>query len=213
MQMNNASHHSRALPRQADIPRQSHSLGRLLQQLRQAAADEITLGELVRIFERRGFGVLLLIFSFIVFLPTGMIPGISTLSCIMMVLVAGQMLFGQDSIWLPRRLAEKRMKDALAARESGIIERIALWLDRISAERFPYFFTAIPVAAAALISIVMASITIVLALVPGLGSLTSIPVMLFGMGLSLRDGLFMLGGFVATGLLAGAGVVWPLLAW
>lgn len=67
----------------------------------------LTLGKLVVLLERRGFGFLLLLFSLPSALPFSLIPGFSMVFSIPLIFFAAQMLLGSKTVWLPKYLANK----------------------------------------------------------------------------------------------------------
>src|SRR5690606_11707393 len=73
-------------------------------------SEWLTLGQLVDTFEHRGFGPLLLTAALIIVLPSGGIPGLPTVIGVAIMLLAGQMVFGRSSPWLPKRLRKLKLK-------------------------------------------------------------------------------------------------------
>ena len=68
--------------------------------------DKLSLVSVVDTMQGRGFGPLLLAPCLIVLLPTGAIPGVPTLSALLIVLVAGQLVAGKRTPWVPGRLRD-----------------------------------------------------------------------------------------------------------
>lgn len=88
--------------------------------------DRIPLGALTEALGDRGFGILVLIFA----LPNiiTMIPGVSTISGVVIALVGLQMLFGRRSAWLPGFVARRTLpREQLAA----MIDRTIGWIVRL----------------------------------------------------------------------------------
>ncbi len=70
-------------------------------------SERITIHDITESMGHRSFGFLLLIFALPSSLP---IPGLSTFTCIPMLLIAWQMASGYERLILPRLLAERSMK-------------------------------------------------------------------------------------------------------
>ena len=66
------------------------------------SSDKTSLGEIIKTLDTRGFGVLIVFLSLILILPTGAIPGLPSLFSLFFLLIAGQILIGRTSIWLPQ---------------------------------------------------------------------------------------------------------------
>lgn len=88
--------------------------------------DRISLGALTEVLGDRGFGILVLIFALPNIIP--MIPGVSTISGVVIALVGLQMLFGRRSPWLPGFVAQRTLpREQLAA----MIDRTIGWIVKL----------------------------------------------------------------------------------
>lgn len=88
--------------------------------------DRISLGELTAALGDRGFGLLVLIFALPNIIP--MIPGVSTVSGVVIALVGLQMMVGRHAPWMPAFVADKSMpRDQLAA----MVDRTVSWVERL----------------------------------------------------------------------------------
>jgi hypothetical protein len=88
--------------------------------------DRIHLGALTEALGDRGFGILVLIFALPNIIP--MIPGVSTISGVVIALVGLQMLFGRRSAWLPGFVARRTLpREQLVA----MIDRTIGWIVRL----------------------------------------------------------------------------------
>ena len=74
--------------------------------------SELSLVSVVETMQGRGFGPLLLAPTLMVLLPTGAIPGVPTLSALLIMLVAGQLVFGKRAPWVPGRLRQMSFERA-----------------------------------------------------------------------------------------------------
>ncbi|WP_439575221.1 exopolysaccharide biosynthesis protein [Phreatobacter sp.] len=91
--------------------------------------DRISLGALTGALGDRGFGILVLIFALPNIIP--MIPGVSTISGVVIALVGLQMMFGRRSPWLPGFVAERTLPRAALA---AMVDRTIGWIVKL--ERF-----------------------------------------------------------------------------
>jgi len=88
--------------------------------------ERISLGDLTTSLGDRGFGLLVLIFALPNIIP--MIPGVSTVSGIVIALVGLQMMIGRHAPWMPGFVAVKTMpREQLAA----MIDRTVSWIERL----------------------------------------------------------------------------------
>jgi hypothetical protein len=90
------------------------------------SGERISLGELTTSLGDRGFGLLVLIFALPNIIP--MIPGVSTVSGVVIALVGLQMMIGRHAPWMPGFVAEKTMpREQLAA----MVDRTVSWVERL----------------------------------------------------------------------------------
>ena len=92
-----------------------------LEQLLERACDasrnrnRVSLDAILKLVGRRSFGPLLLMAGLIMFLPViGDIPGVPVMMGMLVLLVAGQLLFRREHIWLPQWLLQRSItRDAV----------------------------------------------------------------------------------------------------
>jgi len=84
---------------------QAMKLKDVLDEVEKNADDsELSVGQVVEALEYRGFGPLLLFSALITVLPTGAIPGVPTVSAILIMFIAGQLVVGRSHPWLRKSL-------------------------------------------------------------------------------------------------------------
>jgi hypothetical protein len=91
--------------------------------------ETVSFGEILAVLGRRAHGAAMLVFALPCWLP--MPPGIPTACGAAILLISLQLLAGRETLWLPRRLRDRRLPRAALAR---IAERIGPTVSR--AERF-----------------------------------------------------------------------------
>ncbi|WP_168201758.1 exopolysaccharide biosynthesis protein [Phreatobacter aquaticus] len=94
--------------------------------------DGIPLGQLTQALGDRAFGLLTLIFALPNIIP--MIPGVSTISGVVIAVVGLQMLIGRKSLWLPEFVAAKSLPRAETA---SMIDRTIPWILRLESVAKP----------------------------------------------------------------------------
>ncbi|HVK81829.1 MAG TPA: exopolysaccharide biosynthesis protein, partial [Verrucomicrobiae bacterium] len=114
-------------------------------------------------------------------------------------LVAGQMALGMKRIWLPRKAREMALpRDSV----KGAVEKsrgVAKFVDTLLKPRLTFLSKPPFVNLVALLVIGAALITFPLGLVPLLPLIPGLAVVFFGLGMTARDGLWLLLGTLAVG--------------
>ncbi len=157
--------------------------------------EPVTLGELRDRLARRGFGLLMIVLAlptFIPFLP----PGSAAVIGLLYVLLSLQMLFGKDEPWLPKRIGQYRLSartiTALRTRAIPFLRRV----ERFSRPRALPLDEPVVSRGVALVVLVLG--VVLFAPVPFLNTLPALAVLLMGIGLLNRDGIFIAAGFLLT---------------
>lgn len=182
---------------------QTLNLTQTLDMLRDdSEGQSISMDDVISTLENRGFGPLLLAPALIAFLPTGAIPGIPSVCGILIFLVAVQRLIGKNSPWVPARLrsvefSRDRFKDGL--------EWIRPWterIDRLFRPRLSFLFSPLMSRIVAALCVVFGLTMIPLELVPMAAAAPALAIILAAIGLSTKDGIFLLLSFVFFGATA-----------
>lgn len=179
-------------------------------QAQRAHADGgVSIGELLDAAGRRSYGPLLLVIGLFAISPATLIPGMTWLAAAVTFLIAGQMVLGLKKPWLPKGLRDRRVPADKVV--SGVGKTIP-WAQRIDKFLKPRLeFLAKPPFAnlVALACIAAALITIPLSFIPLAPALPSLAIVIFGLGMTARDGVLLAIGLAISGF-AGAWV-WALL--
>jgi len=163
---------------------------------------DIVVADIVDALGRNSFGALLLVPSLILISPISGIPGAPTFGAIVIVLIAGQMLIGRQTIWLPdfirhRTIGRERMRKAI-----GTIKPAAAFLDRFVGRRL-VFLVRRPFDLLLLIPCIVLAIAMpVLELVPMSSTVLASAIFLIALALTVRDGVVALIAIGATALVA-----------
>lgn len=175
-------------------PRELEPLSTIL--LDELTEDEtVTLGELRDRLARRGFGLLMIVLALPTLIPV-LPPGSAAFIGLLYILLSLQMLFGRDEPWLPARLSRFRLsaRTITALRNRGVpflrrVERFSRPRPLLVDERI----------ASRVVALVVLLLGIVLLTpLPFLNTLPALAVMLMGIGLLNRDGMFIAAGLLIT---------------
>jgi hypothetical protein len=188
------------------------SLSEVLDDLSSAVGEEkssppdVTLREVMASVGRASYGPLLLLIGLFAVSPATVVPGMTWLAAALTLLVAGQMALGLKHMWLPRwaldakaprsmvRLGVREARD-WSVRIDGLLKPRLTFLTR------PPFVNVI-----ALLIIAAALITFPLGLIPVAPLAPGLAIVLFGLGMVARDGLWL-----ALGTLLVGGAFWLAL--
>lgn len=168
--------------------------------------DSVSVGEVVKTFRQRGFGPLLLIPALITLFPTGAIPGVPSICGITLFLVCIQMAVGSEHPWLPEKLKKRAIShdkvDAAVSHSRHYIEKMERLLRPRLTWLSKYPFTRI----IAIYSGIFALAMIPLEAMPFAAALPALAIALTAVGLTSRDGIFILAGTILQ-----AGTVYVLM--
>lgn len=158
--------------------------------------DVVTLGQTMDCLGARGFGPILLIFSILLILPVGMIPGMPGIVGGVIMTIGALMLIGSKRLHLPMRLRQISLP-ARALR--GVVNWARPHTHKLHRLLHPRLTSliegVIPLRLMALVLIPTGLLMLVIGFIPGLPFVMSVHVLLFGIALATRDGLFALLGY------------------
>lgn len=169
-----------------------------------------TVGDVVDYLGPTSFLPILLIISLIVVTPLSSIPGLSGFSGIMIALIAGQLLWGRDDLWLPdwirrRQIPQKRVRNALGKMEKPLTKMQKYTKTRLK------FLAKGPMAQVLLAVCMLCGLMMpFLEIVPATSSMMAFVIALLTVSIMSRDGLFALAGIVS--LIVSAGVLVMLIS-
>lgn len=173
---------------------QVHNLGSLMNSLvLNTQGEKVTVRDLLDAVGRRSYGPVLLLLGFVSISPLTIVPGANTITSLLILLISAQIPFGRKYPWVPKRALdfEFERKHLLSGVASS--QKYVSWIDALLRPRLT-FLTEPPFAQlVALICVAAALVCFPLSFVPLGPVLPGIAVMLFGLGLTSRDGLVILG--------------------
>lgn len=172
-----------------------NNLTSLLRRLALSVTGEaVTIGAVLGILGPRTYGPVLTLLGVVAISPLTIVPGLSWAMAFATLLIAVQIFFGRRYPWLPKRFLEIQFKQQAFSQALEETEKYASFIDRFLKPRL-LFITYPPfIQVFSLACIGAALITFPLGFIPFGPVLPSITVLLFGLGLTARDGFFVLGG-------------------
>lgn len=161
-----------------------------------------TLGALGTVFAERSFAVTVLLLMFVpaLPLPTG---GISHVFEVITIAVAGQMILGRSTLWLPRRWKDRPLGTLTTDKAVPFIGRRIRWFERLSRGRGAHLLARRTVQRLVGVLIVLLALAALLAPpFSGLDTLPSLGAVVIALSVILGDVVVL-----AAGVVIGAGGV------
>jgi len=181
------------------------SVGDILDRLDEVGKehDRVTVADATEAFENRSYGPFLLAPALVEQTPVGSIPGVPSTIAAVIVLLAGQMLFGRKRMWLPGFVERRSMPAHKVRTATDNLRGVARILDRWFHGRLEQLTerAAIKVAAAMCIGLACT--------VPPLEALpmaSALPIAAFGLAMLVRDGALMIAAAVLSLVAVGVGI-------
>ncbi|SFD66282.1 exopolysaccharide biosynthesis protein [Roseivivax sediminis] len=163
----------------------------------------VTLGTLIAAVGERGFGPVFLALSLLIISPIGGVPALPTITAAILAVTAVQMLIGRRQLRLPEVFTRKSLRGDHLSRGIAWIRPAARWMDRRFGRRLIALTSDTARRVAALAIIALCLVVPPLEMVPFAAILPMSAIALFGIALTVRDGIVMLAAFA----LAGAGLI------
>ncbi len=172
----------------------THRLSAELSALQERTGDAgYRLDDLLNLFGDRGFGVFLILFSIPSALPIPA-PGYSTPFGLILVLIGGQMLLRHTRPWLPRRARDMWISPRTGRRIASALTWIFAKLERLVRPRFPGVTG--PHGTALIGALVALMGTLMSFPIPLTNTAPAFVILVTGIGLLEKDGLFTAGALV-----------------
>ena len=177
------------------------NLEQLIDHLDDATRDdkEVTLGRIIEAVGTRSFGPLLLVPGLIISAPIiGDIPGVPTLMAFVVLLVAGQLLFGRKEFWFPQWLLKRSVGRDKFAKAMSWMRRPARFVDKLLRPRLIYLARGPGVVIIAITCVIIAISIPPMEVVPFTANGAGAALTAFGLSLIAQDGLLALLAFIVT---------------
>jgi hypothetical protein len=168
------------------------------------AKDHIFGVEILRAIGRRSYGPLLLVIGLFSISPLTAVPGMTWLSAALTLAVAGQLALGFKHPWVPRQMLEMRIAREGMTKAIASLRPAAKTIDALLAPRLTWLSRPPFANLIGVLCVVTAIVTIPLGLIPFAPLLPGLAIVLFGLGMTARDGVWLILGGVAV---VGAGLL------
>jgi hypothetical protein len=201
--------HRRKMARKGEALAQerTHALSDVLDQLESSVHDDsIAVQEVIEKLGHSSFAALMLVFSLISTSPASAIPGVTAVVAAIVFILAVQMIFGRDCVWLPDFVTRRKMSTAKLCKGIGWLRKPVGFIERFLKPRLtfllhrPWLFLPL---------ILILGLTLFMPfmeVIPTSGSIASAVIALFAAGLLTRDG-----GLVVVSLILLMAV--PVVVW
>jgi hypothetical protein len=165
----------------------------------ETSGETVTLGQLMHIMERRSFGAVILLLGLIAVSPLTVVPGSTWAVAAVTLLFSVQLLFGMRHPWLPKALLDLKLPRDQLVKFVKASRKMAHTADKLTAPRLRFLSKPPLVIGVALLCIAAALITFPLGLIPLAPVLPGVAIVLMGVGLTARDGVFLILSTIAMG--------------
>ena len=152
------------------------------------------LADIVALLGKRSFGIVLVLFGLPNLLP---IPGLPMLCGVIIGVVAFQMALGMENVVLPRWLGRRRVNRADLRRVLQRATPTLRWFEKVMQPRLHFLTSGQAQRLLGLVLLVLA--LALMAPIPFFGGIPpGIAVVLFGLAIAERDGVFVIAGLIGT---------------
>jgi len=160
----------------------------------------VSLGTIVESVGDRSFGPLLLLVGVIMTSPLSGMPGVPTTMGVLVLLIAGQLLFRRDHFWLPGFVLRRSLEQRRVLTAIDWLRPSARFVDRWLRPRLPAFIRGGSTYLISLVCAVIAAVMPMMELVPFSAHVAGLALTAFGLALISRDGLLALLAFLAISI-------------
>lgn len=184
----------------AERPKAARTVADSLRPFLRLRKDEISVGEMLdRVEQADGPGPVLFILTLPVMIPLP--PGVSMIVALPLLLVAPQIAFGRKAIWLPKALLKRTIKREALIK---LIKRLLPTLERVEKVVRPRLGFLTGRVGAGIVGGACTLVALVLVLpIPFANLVPSMAMVAFSVGLTRKDGVFVLAGYSLIALAAG----------
>lgn len=176
-------------------------LGGILNKVDEIAQGQDTdLHTVIAAFGDRAFGPVLTLCGLFHLTPIGAFPGVPIALGIVIISFAGQLVFGRDTPWMPKFLRKVKIRHTSIEKSRRFVGPILDKVDAIIRPRYKWAATDMAKTIAAIISVVFAITLLPLGSVPFGVVIPGLIITLIGLGITARDGLILMLGFLLSGI-------------
>ncbi|GFE63985.1 exopolysaccharide biosynthesis protein [Litoreibacter roseus] len=189
-------------------PYRSRALGRALVRLdRQGTAHAVSLGDVVALLRQLGPLYLLMAVACVAVSPLSGIPFVTTACGLTIALLAGQLLIGRRTAWLPGPLRRREIK--MSHLQKGLIraDRLAGFIERPLRRRWVWLTSGVVRSGLLGTCLILGLSMPFLEVIPFAGSTFAFVILIIALALIARDGLAAIFAALAVCAMIAAGTV------
>ena len=160
----------------------------------------VSLGTIVESVGDRSFGPLLLLVGVIMTSPLSGMPGVPTIMGVLVLLIAGQLLFRRDHFWLPGFVLRRSLEQRRVLTAIDWLRPSAGFVHPRPGAGLPSFIRGGSTYLISLVCAVIAAVMPMMELVPFSAHVAGLALTAFGLALISRDGLLALLAFLAISI-------------
>ncbi|MEL6617350.1 MAG: exopolysaccharide biosynthesis protein [Pseudomonadota bacterium] len=168
--------------------------------------DTVTVQEILDATGDNSIMPIVLAISLILVSPLSGIPGLPTLSALVILLLMGQAIMRRKHLWLPAVLRQRSVARGRYSRALNRMRRPAAWIDRHSHPRLRILTLGPLRLLTLLVCMAVPVVWPFLELLPFVTSFGAGALALMSFGLITRDGLYVVMGYLVVGGMATLGV-------
>jgi hypothetical protein len=182
----------------------------VIEEAQEAAEDSgrrVTLDEILRAVGTRSYGPIYMLIALISLTPLGAVPGSPTGACILLILIASQHLAGRHALWLPQRIERLSCDSARCEQALEKVKGMARRIDKLTRERLPTVTGSAMQHVIAGFVVLLGVSFVPFEFLPFGADIPALALLLIGIGLTAKDGLFVLLGAGWIPIAAGVAVM------
>jgi len=120
--------------------------------------------------------------------PISALPGLPSTMSVLVILIAGQMLIGRQTFWVPQWLLQRSLSPSRLNKVVDALSSPARYIDRLLKPRLTFLIDSLGRYCIALICVLIALMIPAMELVPMLASVAGAVLLLYGLALVSYDG-------------------------
>ncbi|MDX1836199.1 sugar transporter [Legionella taurinensis] len=152
--------------------------------------------ELVKELGDQAFGLIMILFALPSALPVSAIPGISFIFGLPILFIAIHLLIGRRILWLPRQLADRSIERGTLLDVVTKTRPYLMYVERLLKPRLTFFSTPFM---ERMHGVILLLLSILLLLpIPFSNFIFAMLIILFGLGIAEKDGLFLVLAYAGT---------------
>lgn len=185
--------------------KQFDTLGELLEALEETAKDKqaISIAGVQELVGHRAFGPLILLPGLLAVTPLSGIPTVPSIIGVIVSLISIQLLIGRRHLWLPERLRTAELSADRLEKAMRFTRPVARAVDKVIHRRLPALTGNLALRISALVCLVVAVTMPPLEVLPFVATAAGVVLSLFGLALTVHDGLLLIVAYVLTVAFAG----------